>query len=86
MATNWKQKLASDRSPASRCAALILVVFVVAAFICVPFVIWWGAFSVWNVLVMNAGWTGAVVPVNANVVACAVVLTWFLRWFICRKS
>jgi hypothetical protein len=45
MATNWKQRLASDRSPASRCAALILVVFVVAAFISVPFVIWWGHFQ-----------------------------------------
>ncbi|SMG61922.1 hypothetical protein [Cedecea sp. NFIX57] len=62
-------------------AALGFVLLVILA----PFLFWTLLFTLWNCWAAYAGWN-VMIPVGWKSVVSAVVICWFLRWVIGRRS
>jgi uncharacterized membrane protein len=78
MTTFWKKYL-------SRGLASLGILSFIAAIVLAPFVVWGLLFSAWNWWAESAGWS-VIIPVNWKSVVTAVLICWFLRWLVCRKS
>lgn len=50
-----------------------------------PFLFWTMFFTQWNTWAAYAGWN-VIIPVDWKSVVSAVVICWFLRWVIGRRS
>ncbi|SMG61932.1 hypothetical protein SAMN03159353_10803 [Cedecea sp. NFIX57] len=62
-------------------AALGFIFLVILA----PFLFWALFFTLWNWWAAYAGWS-MIIPVGWKSVVSAVVICWFLRWVIGRRS
>lgn len=60
-----------------------MLVFILTVFFA-PLAVWVLPFGGWNWWASNVGWN-AITPLNGKSVITAVVISWFLRWLVCRR-
>lgn len=68
-----------------RILATVAVIAFLLAISLGPFIVWGTVFWLWNRWAESAGWS-AIIPINWKSMLSAVLICWFLRWVVCRKS